>query len=43
MILSLDSSRGISAGLVLGALLDAGANIALVRRILGTMTLPESP
>ena len=41
MILYLDSSRGISAGLVLGALLDAGADIALVRRILGTVTLPR--
>ncbi|MGI8688289.1 MAG: nickel insertion protein [Thermomicrobiales bacterium] len=41
MIVYLDSSRGISAGLVLGALLDAGADIALVRRILGTVTLPR--
>ena len=41
MILYLDSSRGISAGLVLGALLDAGANGALVQRILGTVTLPR--
>lgn len=41
MILYLDRSRGISAGLVLGALLDAGADIALVRRILGTVTLPR--
>lgn len=41
MILYLDSSRGISASLVLGALLDAGADIALVRRILGTVTLPR--
>jgi hypothetical protein len=41
MILYLDSSRGISAALVLGALLDAGADAALVQRILGTVTLPR--
>jgi uncharacterized protein (DUF111 family) len=41
MILYLDSSRGISAALVLGALLDAGADVALVQRILGTVTLPR--
>ena len=41
VILYLDSSRGISASLVLGALLDAGADIALVQRILGTVTLPR--
>lgn len=41
MIVYLDCSCGISAGLVLGALLDAGADIALVRRILGTVTLPR--
>lgn len=41
MIIYLDSSRGISAGLVLGALLDAGADAALVQRILGTVTLPR--
>jgi len=41
MILYLDCSHGISAGLVLGALLDAGADIALVRRILDTVTLPR--
>jgi uncharacterized protein (DUF111 family) len=41
MILYLDSSRGMSAALVLGALLDAGADIALVQRILGTVTLPR--
>jgi len=41
VILYLDSSRGISAGLVLGALLDAGADVALVQRILGTVTLPR--
>jgi len=37
----LDSGRGISANLVLGALLDAGVDIALVRRILDTITLPR--
>jgi pyridinium-3,5-bisthiocarboxylic acid mononucleotide nickel chelatase len=41
MILYLDSSRGISAAMVLGALLDAGADAALVQRILGTVTLPR--
>jgi uncharacterized protein (DUF111 family) len=41
MILYLDSSRGISAALALGALLDAGADVALVQRILGTVTLPR--
>jgi uncharacterized protein (DUF111 family) len=41
MILYLDSSRGISAALVLGALLDAGADAALVQRILGAVTLPR--
>ncbi len=41
MILYLDSSRGISAALVLGALLDAGADAVLVQRILGTVTLPR--
>jgi len=41
MILYLDCSHGISANLVLGALLDAGADIALVRRILDTVTLPR--
>jgi uncharacterized protein (DUF111 family) len=41
LIVYLDSSRGISAGLVLGALLDAGADAALVQRILGTVTLPR--
>lgn len=41
MILYLDSSRGISAGLVLGALLDAGVDATLVQRILGTITLPR--
>ena len=37
----LDSGRGISAGLTLGALLDAGADAALVQRILGTVTIPR--
>jgi uncharacterized protein (DUF111 family) len=41
MILYLDSSGGITAALVLGALLDAGADVALVQRILGTVTLPR--
>lgn len=41
MLVYLDCSRGISANLVLGALLDAGADVALVRRILGTITLPR--
>jgi uncharacterized protein (DUF111 family) len=41
VIVYLDSSRGISAGLTLGALLDAGADAALVQRILGTVTLPR--
>ncbi len=41
MLAYLDSGRGISANLVLGALLDAGADIALVRRILDTITLPR--
>jgi uncharacterized protein (DUF111 family) len=41
MIVYLDSSRGISAGLVLGALLDAGADASLVQRILGTLTIPR--
>ncbi len=41
MILYLDCSHGISASLVLGALLDVGADIALVRRILDTVTLPR--
>ncbi len=41
MIVYLDCSHGISAGLVLGALLDAGADSALVRRILSTVTLPR--
>ncbi len=39
MIVYFDSSRGISAGLALGALLDAGADAALVQRILGTAGL----
>src|SRR5258708_2891674 len=33
--------RDISAPLVLGASLDAGADVALVQRILGTVTLPR--
>jgi len=41
MLVYLDCSNGISANLVLGALLDAGADVALVRRILGTITLPR--
>jgi uncharacterized protein (DUF111 family) len=41
VIVYLDCNRGISAGLVLGALLDAGADAALVQRILGTVTLPR--
>ncbi len=41
MLVYLDCSCGISANLVLGALLDAGADVALVRRILGTITLPR--
>jgi uncharacterized protein (DUF111 family) len=41
VIVYLDSSRGISAQLVLSALLDAGADAGLVQRILGTVTLPR--
>jgi len=41
VIVYLDCNRGISAGLVLGALLDAGADATLVQRILGTVTLPR--
>lgn len=41
MLVYLDGGRGISAGLALGALLDAGADAALVQRILGKVTLPR--
>ncbi len=41
MLVYLDCGQGISANLVLGALLDAGADIALAQRILGTITLPR--
>ena len=41
MLVYLDGGRGISAGLALGALLDAGADAALVQRILGKVMLPR--
>ncbi len=41
VIVYLDSGRGMTAALMLGALLDAGADAALIQRILGTITLPR--